>query len=126
MVTFSVTLLGFFYYITTVYVILSFIINTENIRYKFNLKKRRIFGTSGRTGPKMISKQSVETLSDLIENRLAMMMISDQDDLREKVKLQRALQELQTGAGLPAGVLKEFAEIPRRGRRRKIAGLGGL
>lgn len=73
----------------------------------------------------MLSRQTVETLSDLIENRLAMMIVGDQDDLREKMTLQRALIELR-GEGsdeVPAGVLSEFANIPRRGRRRKIAGM---
>ncbi|MBV8060380.1 MAG: hypothetical protein JO126_02600 [Alphaproteobacteria bacterium] len=72
----------------------------------------------------MLSRQTIETLSDLIENRLAMMIIGDQDDLREKVTLQRALVELRgDGSDMPAGVLSEFANIPRRGRRRKISGM---
>lgn len=71
----------------------------------------------------MLSKESVETISDLIENRLSMMMVGDQDDLREKMKLQRALMELNESASVSAGVLKQYADIPRRGRRRKIASL---
>ena len=67
-----------------------------------------------------LSKTSIEVLSDLIENRLSIMSIGDQDDLREKIALRRALTELQ-GDGTPAGVLQQFAEIPRRGRRRKIS-----
>lgn len=66
-----------------------------------------------------LSRTSIEVLSDLIENRLAMMSIADQDDLREKISLKRALTELQ-GDCMPAGVLHDFSEIPRRGRRRKI------
>ncbi len=66
------------------------------------------------------SRTSVEVLRDLIENRLAIMSIGDQDDLREKIALKRALIELESDGDLPAGVLKEFADIPRRGRRRKI------
>jgi hypothetical protein len=69
----------------------------------------------------ILSRTSIEVLSDLIENRLAIMSISDQDDLREKIVLRRALGELQTSPGeMPAGVLSEFSDIPRRGRRRKI------
>jgi hypothetical protein len=71
----------------------------------------------------MLSKQVVATLSDLIENRLAIMTIHDQDDLREKLTLQRALTELRSDEGMPAGVLNDFAEIPRRGRRRKVGGM---
>ncbi len=70
----------------------------------------------------MLSKDVVATLSDLIENRLAIMTISDQNDLREKLHLQRALHELR-GTGIAAGVLADFADIPRRGRRRKVAGM---
>jgi len=68
----------------------------------------------------MLSRTSIEVLSDLIENRLAIMSIGDQDDLREKIALKRALTELQNGS-VPAGVLQEFSTIPRRGRRRKIS-----
>lgn len=67
------------------------------------------------------SRTSVEVLRDLIENRLAIMSIADQDDLREKIALKRALAELENDGQVPAGLLKEFGEIPRRGRRRKIA-----
>jgi len=70
----------------------------------------------------MLSHSSVEVLSDLVENRLAIMSVSDQDDLREKIALKRALSELQTG-DVPAGILQTFNEIPRRGRRRKVGAL---
>jgi hypothetical protein len=73
--------------------------------------------------PMMLSKEAIATLSDLIENRLAMMTISDQDDLREKLTLQRALAELRGEDGISPGLLKDFAEIPRRGRRRKVGGV---
>lgn len=68
----------------------------------------------------LLSRTSIEVLSDLIQNRLAIMSIGDQDDLREKIALKRALTELQTDGQVPAGVLSEFADIPRRGRRRKV------
>ena len=67
----------------------------------------------------LLSRTSIEVLSDLIENRLAIMSVGDQDDLREKIALKRALNELQN-TGVPAGILHEFSNIPRRGRRRKI------
>ena len=72
-----------------------------------------------------LSKDSVEALSDLIENRLSIMTINDQDDLRERYKLQRALSELHEGEVVPAGVLKNFASIHRRGRRRKVSEMMG-
>ncbi len=73
----------------------------------------------------MLSKHSIEAISDLIENRLAMMTVSDQDDLRDRMILQRALNELRKDDDASIGVLQEFTEIPRRGRRRKIAGMVG-
>lgn len=66
------------------------------------------------------SRTSIDVLRDLIENRLAIMSIGDQDDLREKIALKRALIELENDGDVPAGILKEFSDIPRRGRRRKI------
>ncbi len=74
----------------------------------------------------ILSRTSIEVLSDLIENRLAIMSIGDQDDLREKISLKRALLELQSGNNVPAGILKEFSDIPRRGRRRKIGATEGI
>lgn len=71
----------------------------------------------------ILSRTSIEVLSDLIENRLSIMSIGDQDDLREKMALRRALMELQHDADVPASVLQNFRDIPRRGRRRKVGTL---
>jgi hypothetical protein len=68
-----------------------------------------------------LSRDSIEALSDLIENRLSIMTVNDQDDLRERLKLQRALSELREENAVHAGVLKNFTAIPRRGRRRKVS-----
>ena len=67
----------------------------------------------------LLSRTSIEVLSDLIENRLAMMSIGDQDDLREKISLKRALTELHRD-DMAMDVMPSFNDIPRRGRRRKI------
>ncbi len=67
----------------------------------------------------ILSDSSVAVLSDLIANRLAIMSIGDQDDLREKIALKRALVELNHGQ-MPSDTC-EFRDIPRRGRRRKVA-----
>jgi hypothetical protein len=72
-----------------------------------------------------LSKDCIEALSDLIENRLSVMEIGDQDDLRERMKLQRALAEIQGITEAESGVLANFADIPRRGRRRKVGALAG-
>jgi hypothetical protein len=68
----------------------------------------------------ILSRASIEVLSDLIQNRLSIMSIGDQDDLRQKIALKRALNELQADNPMDAAILSEFNEIPRRGRRRKV------
>jgi len=73
----------------------------------------------------MLSKETIDAISDLIENKLGMMHIGDRDDLREMVTLKRALAELRGQSPAEAGVLKSFGEIPRRGRRRKVSDMLG-
>jgi len=73
----------------------------------------------------ILSRESVVTLSDLIENRLSIMHVGDRDDLREMVALRRALAELHGIDAVEAGILKSHGEIPRRGRRRKITDMIG-
>lgn len=68
-----------------------------------------------------LSKESLDTIRDMIENRLSMMMIGDRDDLREHIVLKRALTELHDTTGTSIGHLKNYAEIPRRGRHRKLS-----
>ncbi|MGE3770201.1 MAG: hypothetical protein AB7G06_04545 [Bdellovibrionales bacterium] len=68
----------------------------------------------------MLSAQSVNTLRDLLENRLSMMDITDREDLREATIMKRALNELMRvgGQAIEAG---DFADLlPRRGRKKKI------
>ena len=74
----------------------------------------------------LLSRTSIEVISDLIENRLSMMSIGDQDDLRQKIALKRALSELHVDQSANAGVLSAFADIPRRGRRRKVGSVETL
>ena len=73
----------------------------------------------------MLSKETVAALVDLIENKLALMHIGDRDDLREMVTLKRALAELRGISAVEAGILRNFGEIPRRGRRRKVSDMLG-
>lgn len=72
-----------------------------------------------------LSKETVAALIDLIENKLAIMTIGDCDDLRERMRMQHALMELRGLNPGEAGVLKDFTEIPRRGRRRKVSDILG-
>lgn len=68
-----------------------------------------------------LSRQSIGALVDLVENKLSCMTVTDRDDLRERVNLQRALTELSGMAGLnPNGDDMPFGFVPRRGRRRRI------
>ncbi len=68
-----------------------------------------------------LSRQSVGALMDLIENKLSCMSISDRDDLREKICLQRALTELSGMSGLCRDMEDaSFGFVPRRGRRRRM------
>ena len=68
-----------------------------------------------------LSRASILVLNDLIENRLSLMSIGDQDDLRVKLALKRAQSELGHLDELGAvGILSDFADAPKRGRRRKI------
>lgn len=72
-----------------------------------------------------LSKESIDAVSDLIENRLSTMHIGDRDDLRERLALQRALTELRGPDEIRDGVLKKFGTIPTRGRRRKVSDMLG-
>ena len=72
----------------------------------------------------MLSKESIVALSDLIENKLSMMHIGNRDDLRERRALELALAELQGNEDI-RGALIKFAQIPQRGRHRKVSTLMG-
>lgn len=71
----------------------------------------------------MISKESLGLLVDLVENKLSCMQVSDREDMREAVMLQRCLGELQ-GAGIQAIGEDTLLGVPRRGRRRKMLRAG--
>ena len=66
-----------------------------------------------------LSQQSIGALLDLIENKLTSMTVSDRDDLREKVNLQRALCELSALGGMSSRDSISM-DVPRRGRRRRM------
>lgn len=65
----------------------------------------------------MLSKDTVSVLVDMIENKLAMIQISDREELREVMTLQRCLTELKCGIG---DELQKEDTIPTRGRHRKL------
>ena len=68
----------------------------------------------------ILSQDAVQTLVDLIENKLSVLQIGDRDDVREMVVLRRCLSELRGLDGLDT---ESFSDIPRRGRRRKVSDL---
>jgi len=68
-----------------------------------------------------LSKATIGTLVDLIENKLAVLQIGDRDDLREMVTLQRCLTEIQSLSD-PASAF-DTTGIPTRGRHRKMEAL---
>ena len=66
-----------------------------------------------------LSERALETLMDLVENKLACLEVFDRDDARELANLEHCLNELQTmagRAGTQAPVL-DFSK-PTRGRGR--------
>jgi hypothetical protein len=72
-----------------------------------------------------LSKESIEAVSDLIENKLSTMHIGDREDFRQRIALQRALSELHGPDQIRDGILEKFGTIPSRGRRRKVRSLMG-
>ena len=53
-----------------------------------------------------LSRRSIQTLMDLVENKLSMMQVVDREDARELAVLESARRELSVLAGLrrsPAG-----------------------
>jgi len=68
-----------------------------------------------------LSKEMHGVLVDLIENKLSCMQISDRDDMREVMMLQRCLTELNSENGLEAGMAGLLSNMPKRGRRRRPA-----
>ena len=64
-----------------------------------------------------LSKDTVEILVDMIENKLMMIQVSDRDDLHEVVALKKCLGELQD---ITDENTKSTRHTPTRGRRRKF------
>jgi hypothetical protein len=67
-----------------------------------------------------ISKEMLGVLVDLVENKLSCMQISDRDDMREVMMLQRCLTELNGENAPDTGMVGLLASnMPKRGRRRR-------
>lgn len=74
-----------------------------------------------------MSKEILGVLVDLVENKLSCMQISDREDMREMMILQRCLSQLNGEAGFGSRSASALTQIPKRGRRRKsgVAASGG-
>ncbi len=75
----------------------------------------------GRVRAMPLSKTVRDTLIDLIENKLAVMQIGDREDLRQVLVLQHCIAELRGLAPMEMGIVHNYEDIPRRGRRRKVS-----
>ena len=64
-----------------------------------------------------LSKDTVEILVDMIENKLMMIQVSDREDLHEAVVLKRCLGELKDITDTNS---ESTRNTPTRGRRRKF------
>jgi len=70
-------------------------------------------------GDMSLSERSLETLIDLIENKLSCLEVYDRDDARELANLEQCLKELRALAGLDDDTQTIVAfKQRRRGRRR--------
>ncbi|MGF1608151.1 MAG: hypothetical protein ACFCUQ_02055 [Kiloniellales bacterium] len=67
-----------------------------------------------------LSRRSLETLIDLVENKLSCVEIFDRDDQREVINLEHCLKELKDMAGLAGRAPADLVVLKqgRRGRRR--------
>lgn len=72
-----------------------------------------------------LSERALETMMDLVENKLACLEVFDRDDARELANLEHCLNELQIMAGRPAGnntPVLEFSKQTRGRGRLRAAG----
>jgi len=70
-----------------------------------------------------LTKNSLETLIDLVEIKLSCMEVFDRDDAREVANLEACLKELRELAGLPDTMSGAVVAFPprTRGRPRAVA-----
>ena len=63
-----------------------------------------------------LSRRSVQTLMDLVENKLSCLMVYDREDARELAILEQARRELAVSAGIDPRKLPSFAATIRERR----------
>jgi len=64
-----------------------------------------------------LSKDTVDILVDMIENKLTMIQVSDREDVKEVLMLKHCLSELQSISKMDE---ESSRYVPVRGRRRKF------
>jgi hypothetical protein len=69
-----------------------------------------------------LSRRTVQTLLDLVENKLACMQVSDREDARELAILEHARRELAAFSGNGQPPVKPGAEIVSLTETRRRAG----
>jgi len=57
-----------------------------------------------------LSRRSIQTLTDLVENKLSMMQVVDREDARELAALEAACREVTSLAGLRGSSATRVAE----------------
>lgn len=60
-----------------------------------------------------LSRRSVQTLLDLVENKLSCLEVYDREDARELAVLEQARRELAASAGIDPRKLPSFAATQR-------------
>ena len=63
-----------------------------------------------------LSRRSVQTLMDLVENKLSCLMVYDREDARELAILEQARRELMASAGVDPRKITSFAAATRERR----------
>lgn len=66
-----------------------------------------------------LSKQCLETLTDLVQIKLSCLEVTDREDARERDILERCLLELRAEAQGCNGAAVDYSVTKRRGRRPK-------
>lgn len=65
-----------------------------------------------------LTERALETLIDLVENKLACLEVFDRDDARELTNLEHCLNELQTMAGRATASRAPVLEFTKQSRGR--------
>lgn len=59
-----------------------------------------------------LSRRSIESLLDLVDNKLTSMFVSDREDAREQAILEAAKNELQSLTGSKSDAMSKHASAP--------------